>query len=83
MTREQIIRMALEAGAIHIHQNPKEFAVVGNQTIERFAALVAEREREACAKVCEQEWNDYCAEPSGYALAVKECAAAIRSRGNA
>ncbi len=41
MNREDIIRMAREAGAIHIHQNPKEFAVVGNQTIERFAALVA------------------------------------------
>ena len=37
-------------------------------------------EREACAKVCEQEWNKYCVEPSGYALAVNECAAAIRAR---
>ena len=39
-------------------------------------------EREACAKVCERGWNEYCAEPSGYALAVKECSAAIRARGN-
>lgn len=47
MNRKDITRMAREAGAIHIHQNPKEFAVVGNQTIERFAALVAAAEREA------------------------------------
>jgi hypothetical protein len=41
-----IIRMAREAGAIHIHKSPKEFAVVGNEAIERFAALVRIDERE-------------------------------------
>ena len=44
---QDIIPMAREAGAIHIHKNPKEFAVVGNRSIERFAALVAAAEREA------------------------------------
>ena len=34
--------MALEVGAIHIHERPKEFAIVGNEAITRFAALVRE-----------------------------------------
>jgi hypothetical protein len=45
--------------------------------LERFAKLVAEAEREACAKVCE-ETND----GTPYNLA-DECAAAIRARGQA
>ena len=56
MTNIDIIAMAREAGAIHIHKNPKEFAVVGNRAIERFAELVASlvraEERKACAKEC-------------------------------
>ncbi len=48
MTKEDIIRMAREAGfESHdaIINYPKE--------LQRFAALVAAAEREACAKVCE------------------------------
>ena len=75
MNREDIIRMAREAGFICARGD----SALG-EMLERFAALVAAAEREACAKVCEQEWNDYCGEPSGYALAVKECANAIRAR---
>lgn len=47
--------------------------VYGYESIERFAALVAAAEREACAKVVE----DYCGawDDEGYALA-----AAIRAR---
>ena len=73
MKREEIIRMAREAGAIPIHKRPKELAVVGNENIERFAALVAAAEREACAKVCESMEYEF---KAGY-----ECAAAIRERG--
>ena len=79
MNREDIIRMAKEAGAIHIHGNPKEFALAGNKEIERFAALVASaaqaKEREACAKVCEQQFSTH-----GWAQACI-AASAIRARG--
>jgi hypothetical protein len=34
------IELAREAGAIHIHKQPKEFALVGNDTIKAFEALV-------------------------------------------
>ncbi len=47
MSREDIIRMAREAGAIHIHGKPNEFAIVGNDSIKAFEALVAAAEREA------------------------------------
>jgi hypothetical protein len=47
------IDMAREAGAIHIHGKPKEFAIVGNDSIKAFEALVRADaiadEREACA----------------------------------
>ena len=64
MTRDDITRMALEAGF-------SEWAVRTPQDIERFAALVAADEREACAKVCDKHWDD-----NG-----QNCAAAIRERG--
>ena len=78
MNREDVLRMARKVG-YPIHHPEWQKAT------EEFAALVAAaakaEENEACAKVCEQEWNKYCVEPSGYALAVNECAAAIRARG--
>ena len=50
MTREDIIRMAREAGKVRpgVEYMPLE-------VFERFAKLVAAAEREACAKVCEAE----------------------------
>lgn len=48
-----VIEMAREAGAIHIHKSPKEFAVVGNEAIENFAELVRAEEREAIM----DEWS--------------------------
>ena len=54
MTRDEIIRMAREAGA-RPSKHPEKWDVWEFQdpAIERFAALVAEAEREACAKVAE------------------------------
>ena len=56
-----VIEMAREAGAIHIHKRPKEFAVVGNEAIERFAELVRADEREkykwdihSCGPCCQR-----------------------------
>jgi hypothetical protein len=39
--------MAREAGAIHIHERPKEFAIVGNDSIKAFEALVRADERKS------------------------------------
>jgi hypothetical protein len=50
MTREDIIRMAQEAGLWEIRHSV-EMAIGGVGELERFAALVASAEREACAKI--------------------------------
>ena len=53
MTREEIIRMAREAG-FDPHDMSDDFTC-NLEDIERFAALVAAAEREACAKVADSE----------------------------
>jgi hypothetical protein len=70
MIREDIIRMAREA-----EFHPIEGGIVEGNLL-RFAALVAAAEREACAKVCDEMER-----PNLYG--VRECAAAIRARGQA
>lgn len=49
MTRDDVIRMAVESGFGKEH---------GWEKYERFAALVAQQEREACAKVCESTYTN-------------------------
>ena len=72
MTREDIIRMARKAGFPDYAMGlASEDAW---QKTERFAALVAEAEREACAEICDAE-----ATIEGIA---QRCAKAIRARGS-
>ena len=71
MTREDIIAMAREAGWKDLPTVRLAFA---GFNLERFAALVAAAEREACAKVCESEGKRIDA-------SWMSCAAAIRARG--
>ena len=52
MTRDDIIHMAKEAGAFFDGDN--SVYDMPEHCFERFAALVAAAEREACAKVCDQ-----------------------------
>lgn len=68
MTRDEIVRMAQEAAIM-----PPNWGATENQwrTLHDFAALVAAAEREACAKLCQEEgllWG-------------QRYAAAIRARG--
>ncbi len=79
MTKEDIIRMAREAGHAIRNIDGEDEVMDGDnyhiqtERIERFAALVAAAEREACAKVCEQAGID------GYGTLA--AAAIIRARG--
>ncbi len=74
MDREEIIRMAREAGlAYGSDEKP-----LGSVT--RFAALVAAHEREACAKVCEERQEVFQKYYTKGLAAM--CAEAIRARGN-
>jgi hypothetical protein len=78
MNREDIIRLAKEAGFSTFldRSNPMWGSMVAShEEIERFAALVVEREREACARVCEEIYR------AGRVHGAQDCAAAIRARG--
>ena len=54
------IDMAREAGAIHIHERPKEFAIVGNDSIKAFEALVRSDEREEANRSANASWTLMC-----------------------
>ena len=55
MTRDDIIRMAREADPGFEADPHLGESLVGMEAIERFAALVAAAEREACAMACEDQ----------------------------
>jgi len=67
MTQDEIIEMARQAGWSYMEVD------MDKQRLEAFAKLVAEKEREACAKVCDDHW-----EKGGAAY---YCAKTIRYRG--
>jgi hypothetical protein len=78
MTQDEIIEMARQAGlTVTYIGDPIGLSYA---QIAHFAKLVAAKEREACAKVCEEiytgeeEWCGYCPSP-------KMCASEIRARG--
>ena len=73
MNKEDIIRMAREAGEA---EGMAEF--VFHPVIERFAALVASAEREACAKLCDDLDDDVVDGLAGW-----QYGEAIRARGQA
>ena len=58
MTRDEIIEMARQAGCVAA-AHPFIPWSVSQEALERFAALVAEAEREACAMICEEEAADF------------------------
>jgi len=51
------IDMAREAGAIHVHGKPKDFAIVGNYAIKAFEALVRKDERNRTWT--QEHWTEY------------------------
>jgi hypothetical protein len=51
MTREELIPLIQEAVIVHPNANPFDFRLCELATIEHFAKLVAEAEREACADI--------------------------------
>ena len=84
MTRDDIIRMAREAGFEEGYGNHlfppgdyREEVVPVTDEIIRFAALVAAAEREACAKLCEKMLGIF--HPTE--VITTRCATAIRARG--
>lgn len=72
MNRDDIIRMAREAGwNIPANFNACNEGFIAH--LERFAALAAAAERDACAQVCDDAAASWCS--------ANYCADAIRARG--
>ena len=87
MTQDEIIEMAKEAG-FYINDeltitSPFIEDICISPMLKQFAKLVAAKEREACAKVCEEEgklWSKAgCTDTQTFGL----CATVIRARGEA
>jgi hypothetical protein len=84
MTQDEIMEMARQA---HFNSTTWVDIFADNPTVGdvrnylvAFAKLVAAKEREACAKVCEK----YAAANTSWTkAAVKDCAAIIKARGKA
>jgi hypothetical protein len=79
MNKEEIIKLAREVGLLpdNLHPAPQTHHMAQKQkNLERFAALVAAHEREACAKICDERER-------ANLYNIKECAEAIRARGEA
>lgn len=85
MTQEDIIKLAREAGlAEGIADGLNGEWKAEREFLERFAALVAAAEREACAKVCDEkvdaEYKTGKVDHNEMAW-TQACAIAIRARG--
>ena len=74
LNSDDIIKMVKEAGFYKMQGNKGALYALNQEHISRFAALVVAAEREACAKLCEEQYEYY-----GYDHIF---AAQIRARGN-
>jgi len=75
MTQDEIYEMAHQAGV------KNEFNYDFRLSIESFAKLVAAKEREACALICERVYKRMCPEAQENEVGIE--AEIIRARGNA
>ena len=95
MTQEEIIEMAEKTGVAFASEEYPDiwqtYMHVGKKELKAFAKLIAEKEREACAKICDEAnkrfqdlWKRFEYEiDMGAELGTYQCAKAIRERGQA
>ena len=79
MNRDDVIRMAI-ISRIAVRGYNDESGCTPEELV-RFAALVAASEREACAKVCDEDPVAIAA-GDDWLYEARRCAAAIRARGD-
>jgi hypothetical protein len=81
MTQDEIIEMTRQAGGMEVDKDDPQCSIekiaFDLEELEAFAKLVAAKEREACAKVC----DDIDAEYEGEDVLATWCSKAIRARG--
>ena len=86
MTKEEIIEIAKQAGfeRLGVYAQFGDDWVGFTKDLETFAKLVAEKEREACAEICDGfylSWIDIQGRYEFMGEGASECAGAIRARG--
>lgn len=82
MTQDDILRMVREAELVAEDGSCAYISgTVLTPFLERFAALVAASEREACAKECDKTYHQHIGDGfGGVRYGIAACAAAIRAR---
>ena len=86
MTKEEIIEIAKQAGfeRLGVYAQFGDDWVGFTKDLETFAKLIAEKEREACAEICDGfylSWIDIQGRYEFMGEGASECAGAIRARG--
>ena len=77
MNLDELEKMAQQTAAYGVHPSGEFIYSFYTEQLQAFARLIAEHEREACAKVCDAfQARDVGMQPA-------ECAGAIRARGQA
>ena len=77
MKLDELEKMAQQTAAYGVHPSGEFIYSFYTEQLQAFARLIAEHEREACAKVCDAfQARDVGMQPA-------ECAGAIRARGQA
>ncbi len=84
MTKEEILKMAKQSGFERLGHDDCDYVCYPDE-IEAFATLIAEKEREACAKEADKRLHDYTMLTSNppQSGAAWSIASAIRARGQA
>jgi hypothetical protein len=82
MDRENIIRMAHEAG-LHLATDVNWMPIIGLEYAEKLIALACADEREACAKLCETIGNTQANMNAAWRNGCRDAAIEIRARGQA
>jgi len=77
MTQDETIELARQAG-LHVATDVNWMPVIGFGYAKKLIELAAEKEREACAKICDEWANSLSGEPE-----MVEMAKEIRARSNA
>ncbi len=82
MTLKELERMAQETAAFGVHPSGEYIYSFYTEQLQAFAKLVAQHEREACAKIVEAN-ADACSTDSLAQMYLYSNANAIRARGQA
>ena len=78
MTKDEIIKLAKQAGFERLGHDDHDYVCYPDEIVA-FATLIAEKEIEACARVCEENADDGSEGVWDYACI--SCADNIRDRG--